>query len=152
MNLKFKEFTIEHIREVNKWHYYGIYSFYDMPSEDGLKEFLATDSEVRYFACFNGEDMIGFYCHWLEDGQMAIGLGIKPELTGQGLGKEFTRACIEFGIKRLNYKGNNVKLMVASFNERAIKIYKKLGFKETERNVLETSDGYTEFIIMAKKL
>jgi len=96
--------------------------------------------------------MIGFYCHWLEDGQMAIGLGLKPELTGQGLGKEFTRACIEFGIQRLNYKGNNVKLMVASFNERAIKIYKKLGFKETERNVLEISDGYTEFIIMDKKL
>lgn len=42
--------------------------------------------------------------------------------------------------------------MVASFNERAIKIYKKLGFKETERNVLETSDGYMEFIIMDKKL
>ncbi|WP_346962565.1 GNAT family N-acetyltransferase [Clostridium sp.] len=107
---------------------------------------------MKYFACFNGEDMIGFYCHWLEDGQMAIGLGLKPELTGQGLGKEFARACIEFGIQRLNYKGNNVKLMVASFNERAIKIYIKLGFKEIERNVLETSDGYTEFIIMDKKL
>jgi len=107
---------------------------------------------VKYFACFNGEDMIGFYCHWLEDGQMAIGLGLKPELTGQGLGKEFARACIEFGIQRLNYKGNNVKLMVASFNERAIKIYIKLGFKEIEKNVLETSDGYTEFIIMDKKL
>ncbi|WP_346938396.1 GNAT family N-acetyltransferase [uncultured Clostridium sp.] len=59
---------------------------------------------------------------------------------------------MDFGIQRLNYKGNNVKLMVASFNERAIKVYKKLGFNETERNVLETSDGYKEFIIMAKEL
>ena len=42
--------------------------------------------------------------------------------------------------------------MVASFIERAIKVYKKLGFKETERNALETSDGYKEFIIMAKEL
>jgi len=54
-----------------------------MPSEEGLKEFLAPDSEVKYFACFDGEDMIGFYCDWFEDWQMATGLGLKSELTGQ---------------------------------------------------------------------
>lgn len=83
---------------------------------------------------------------------MSIGLGLKPELTGQGLGKEFARMSIDFGIQRLNYKGNTVKLMVASFNERAIKVYKKLGFEETGRSVLETSYGEKEFITMAKKL
>ncbi len=152
MNLEFKEFTIEYVREVNKWHYDGIYSFYDKPSEEGLKTFLTPDSKVKYFACFDGEDMIGSYCHWLEDGEMSIGLGLKPELTGQGLGKEFARMSIDFGIQRLNYKGNTVKLMVASFNERAIKVYKKLGFEETGRSVLETSYGEKEFITMAKKL
>ncbi len=31
--------------------------------------------------------MIGFYCSWLENGKMAIGLRLKLELTGQDLTK-----------------------------------------------------------------
>jgi ribosomal-protein-alanine N-acetyltransferase len=148
MNLEFKEFTLQYIHEVVSWHYDGIYSFYDFPSEEGLKTFLKPDSKVKYFACLDEGEMIGFYCYWFEDEDLGIGLGLRPDLTGKGLGKDFVTAGLDFGIKRLNYKGKNVKLMVVSFNERAIKLYKRLGFEETGRKVYNTTFGEKEFVTM----
>lgn len=152
MNLEFREFTMEHIHEVNRWHYDGIYSFYDMTSEEDLKSFLEPDSEVKYFSCFDGEEMIGFYCNWFENGELAIGLGLKPELTGKGFGKDFVTAGINFSIQRQNYEKDTVKLMVVSFNDRAIEVYRKLGFEETGRKMFGTNCGEKEFITMVKKI
>ncbi len=57
---------------------------------------------------------------------MDIGLGMKPELTGKGLGKVFFQAGIVFAIKA--FRPKTFRLSVATFNTRAITLYKKNRF------------------------
>jgi [ribosomal protein S18]-alanine N-acetyltransferase len=49
------------------------------------------------------------------------GLGLRPDLTGQGLGLEFFRAGLAFARER--YEPQCVYLHVAEFNERARPVY-----------------------------
>lgn len=57
-----------------------------------------------------------------------IAFGLKPELCGQGLGEEFVKAVIAF-VKEM-FEDDGVRLTVDIKNERACKLYEKLGFKE----------------------
>ena len=50
---------------------------------------------------------------------------------GEGYGTEAIKLILEYGFKYLNLK--NVKLNLMEFNERALKCYKKCGFKEYGR-------------------
>lgn len=59
---------------------------------------------------------------------MDIGLGMKPELTGKGLGKMFLQAGIAFAVKEC--KPKTFRLSVATFNTRAITLYKNIGFQQ----------------------
>ena len=61
-----------------------------------------------------------------------IGLFIGPkEEKGKGYGPEAIKLLLDYGFNALNLQ--NIELGVYSFNERAIKAYKKLGFKEYGR-------------------
>jgi [ribosomal protein S18]-alanine N-acetyltransferase len=53
------------------------------------------------------------------------GLGLRPDLTGQGLGLEFFRAGVAFARER--YQPQRVYLHVAEFNERARRVYERAG-------------------------
>ncbi|WP_461614736.1 hypothetical protein [Clostridium sp. Marseille-QA1073] len=46
------------------------------------------------------------------------------------MGSEYVSECVDFAVNHHNYKGNYVKLGVTEFNKRAIKSYKKAGFKQ----------------------
>ncbi|MED4585234.1 GNAT family protein [Brevibacillus choshinensis] len=57
-----------------------------------------------------------------------IGLGMKPELTGQGFGQAFLKWGIDFALQ--HYSPSQLRLSVAAFNQRAIRQYSKVGFRE----------------------
>ncbi|PFU36485.1 GNAT family N-acetyltransferase, partial [Bacillus cereus] len=65
---------------------------------------------------YGGEDVID------------IGLGMKPDLTGKGMGEMFFQAGIAFAAKEFNSK--MFRLSVATFNTRAITLYKNIGFQQ----------------------
>lgn len=61
-----------------------------------------------------------------------IGIFIGDENNrSNGYGTEAVRLMLDYGFNYLNL--NNIMLIVKSFNERAIKCYKKVGFKEFGR-------------------
>lgn len=61
-----------------------------------------------------------------------VGLFIGEEdMRNKGLGTEALSLLVKYGFEYLNL--NNIMLRVYSFNERAIKCYKKTGFKEFGR-------------------
>lgn len=78
------------------WHYDGPYSFYDMEQDpEDLAEFLEPANwPGRYFAVYDEEERLtGFFCFTRDEtGCVHIGLGMRPDLTGRGLGLAFVEA------------------------------------------------------------
>ena len=61
---------------------------------------------------------------------LGIFIGDKDYLS-KGYGTESIRLLLDYGFNYMNL--HNIKLHLMSFNERALKCYKKCGFKETGR-------------------
>ncbi|WP_336618992.1 GNAT family N-acetyltransferase [Jeotgalibacillus sp. ET6] len=134
------------------WHYNGEYSFYDMEADqEDLEGFI--DPETRgssVYSVMNHHELIGFFSFTQTDAETYdIGLGLRPNLTGQGLGLTFLRSGISFGKRSFNPK--RLTLSVAAFNQRALKLYKKVGFKEIDIFLQDTNGNTFEFIKMAYK-
>ena len=69
---------------------------------------------------------------------------IKPELTGHGLGADFAREVFHNGSRQ--YGPGLMRVTIAAFNQRAIRVWEKNGFRQTQR-FQRVNDGM-EFIVM----
>jgi ribosomal-protein-alanine N-acetyltransferase len=149
---RFEPMNESYARAIANWHYEGIYAFYDMDQDvEDLEELLAPSSwPDKYYAVVDGDELIGFFCFEKEDDVVEIGLGLKPDLTGKGLGQAFVEAGLEFA--RQKYKPAEIRLIVALFNQRAIRLYEKMGFKPDGVFMNETNNAQYEFLRMKKKI
>jgi [ribosomal protein S18]-alanine N-acetyltransferase len=134
--------------QVAGWRYPGDYAFYDADSvPDGLAELLdPTRRGEEYFAA-RGHDgsLEGFVqLEAVEDG-LEIGLGLRPDLTGRGLGLALTAAAIELAE---DHGAERIVLVVAAFNARAIRVYERAGFAETGRHMRHIGGRDWEFVDM----
>jgi [ribosomal protein S18]-alanine N-acetyltransferase len=75
-----------------------------------------------------------------------LGLGLRPDLCGSGLGEGFTRLGINL-VRRV-HGPVRVTLAVAAFNVRAITVYERCGFVTTGRHMRHTSGNDWEFVDM----
>jgi ribosomal-protein-alanine N-acetyltransferase len=73
-------------------------------------------------------------------------LGIKPNLCGRGSGLDFLNHGLGFARNELSAKG--VRLTVAAFNERAIKVYKNAGFQKVNSFERISGNEKIEFWVM----
>jgi [ribosomal protein S18]-alanine N-acetyltransferase len=150
MTYQFEVMTQEQAEDISyNWHYEGEYSFYDMEAdEEDLQEFV--DPKLRgdsKFAVMNNSDLIGFFsvtkvANLIYD----IGLGMRPDLTNKGKGLEFISAGLDFIKKK--YNPSKITLSVATFNQRAIKVYRRLGFKDVHTFMQDTNGSTFEFLKM----
>ena len=130
--------------DIVTWRYPAPYDLYDMPEAD--PRFLAS-SASGYFALAEGDELIGFRSFGA-DGQVPgggydssaldTGGGLRPDLTGQGLGREAISTGLEFG--RREYAPQAFRVTVASFNERALRVVRSLGFRAVG-SFLAAADG-----------
>jgi RimJ/RimL family protein N-acetyltransferase len=128
-------------RAMESWRYEPPYDFYDGDVEPVL------NPERFYEALDEDDSLVGFYYFEEKGDALEIGLGLRPELTGRGLGLEFFRAGVEFGRER--YRATRIILAVAAFNERAVKVYERGGFHITGRHMRHFERwGAVEFIDM----
>ena len=134
--------TAGDLAEVATWVYGPPYEFYDRDTDGHV------ENPERFFTARDelGE-LVGFY-YFEEQGEwLEYGLGLRPDLTGQGLGFEFTEAGREFG--RARFRPDRVKLNVAAFNERARIVYERAGFHVVGSHVRHFERwGDVEFIEM----
>lgn len=134
-------------QDISNWkspNEYHIYSF--EPSEELNQELLGGD----YVACVNEqEQLVGYFCY----GQSAqiptvenfiysadrldIGLGLRPDLCGKGLGRKFLRCGIAYA--SAHYHASSLRLSVAAFNRRAISVYEACGFQTVGSVTLKTN-------------
>ncbi|WP_410502943.1 GNAT family N-acetyltransferase [Exiguobacterium acetylicum] len=149
MNYTFSPLTQRQAEQIAyEWHYDGPFAFYDMPNdEEDLAEFLNPEERTdHYFAVLNKEELIGYYVFEPNADVVDVGLGMRPDLTGQGNGTAFLEAGLAFVIDR--YAPKQIELAVATFNERAIRLYTKSGFEPVERFQQATNGGSYEFMKM----
>lgn len=131
--------TPEFAREITTWTYDPPYDRYDM-SVDNLQGLLNRD--YRYHVVFNGDQTLLGFCCFGEDARVPggtysiiepdildVGVGIHPEFTDQGLGKEFVGYILKFAFQA--FHPESFRVTVAAFNLRSIKTFKSLGFIET---------------------
>jgi ribosomal-protein-alanine N-acetyltransferase len=117
--------------------------------EPASDEFFEERATWRYEPPYDFYD-VGFI--YLEDREEGVfyGLGLRPELTGRGLGLEFVRFGLQFAHER--FPGRRVILDVAEFNVRARKVYEKAGFDVVGRPHLKSGCGNMMFVDMAERL
>jgi ribosomal-protein-alanine N-acetyltransferase len=134
-------------RAIAEWRYPGPYAFYDADADAGdLAELLDPGRWGREYFAADGEDgvLAGFFVVKPRGDAKEIGLGLRPDLTGRGLGGAFLEAGLAFAAP-----GPYV-LHVAAFNLRAIRVYERAGFAEAERYEHFTNGGRHPFIRMER--
>jgi [ribosomal protein S18]-alanine N-acetyltransferase len=117
------------------WRYPTPYDFYDGDADPVL------NPERFYEARDDAGELVGFYYFEPNPPDLDYGLGLRPDLTGQGLGLEFFRAGLAFARER--YQPQRVYLHVAAFNERARRVYERAGFSVVSSHV-RTFDRFGE--------
>jgi RimJ/RimL family protein N-acetyltransferase len=126
------------------WRYPPPYDFYDGDADPVL-------NPERYFEARDETDeLIGFYYFEPKPPDLDYGLGLRPDLTGRGLGLEFFLSGLAFGRER--FRPRQVFLHVAEFNERARRVYERAGFRVVSSHVRTFERfGDVGFLTMAER-
>jgi RimJ/RimL family protein N-acetyltransferase len=143
MEIRIKEASEKTHRLLATWRYPPPFDFYDGDVEPVL-------NPERFFEARDEQgDLIGFYYFEPKPPDLDYGLGLRPDLTGQGPGREFFHAGLAFARER--YEPRQVFLHVASFNERARRVYERAGFRVVSSHVRTFERfGEVEFVTMAE--
>ena len=135
-----------------EWHYNDMYSFYDMENDpEDLEEIITPRLRAnKYYQILDDKDeLVGYFClERLSEEKVEVGLGLRPDLTGRGLGLSFVKEIEAFIQNNFDYQ--SIILSVASFNKRAIKVYQRAGFKIDGSKLQKSNDGVYEFINLSK--
>lgn len=137
------------------WKYEQPYDFYNNEQSDEALEELMDG--LYYAIADKNKEVIGFFCIG-ESAQVPrgthfgvykadlidMGVGMHPNLVGKGNGFEFCTGIMKFIEEK--YPSKSLRLTVAMFNQRAIHLYKKLGFVKED----EFSNDVTEFMTMVR--
>jgi ribosomal-protein-alanine N-acetyltransferase len=139
MRFSFGPLGLADAEAIASWRYPSPYDFYDLGPEDDPA--LLALSAARFFAARDEAGaLVGYACfgeaaqvpggvaggHYRDD-LLDVGLGLRPDLTGRGIGGELVRAILALG--RARYRPTGFRLTVAAFNLRAIKVYERAGFQ-----------------------
>ncbi len=151
-------FTINKLQQKNAliiaddWKYDDPYSFYDMTADlDDYNEIVneTLRNVCNYFEVIANDELKGFFSITLTNNDIEIGLGLRPDCCGKGIGRGFVDCIINYIDVHYNY--NALILSVASFNKRAIKVYEACGFVQQETFIQETNGGMYDFIKMIRR-
>ena len=123
---------------VSGWRYQGRYSIYDGEPQ-GVERLL--DPTNRYHAVSDDEqgELIGYCCFGpdarvpgfaYDDDALDIGAGLRPDLTGRGLGRRFAETTLAFAA--VEFSPTRYRATVACFNQRALTMARRFGFHVQE--------------------
>lgn len=158
--LDFSPMDVGSAREIIKWRYpspYEIYNPTPMQEQNWFRTFInersdyhritdARSGEMTAYCCFGYEAQVpgGDYSFDALD----TGFAMKPELTGIGLGAGYAEAVIRFG--RSRYGPTHIRVTVASFNKRALRMWDKLDFFKVE--IFTSTHNGIDFVVLLKKV
>lgn len=147
---------------IGAWRYPAPYAVYDGHADpETLAELL--DPANPYYAVLAGpdRDLWGYFCFgpparvggdrfaalYTPDA-LDVGLGLRPDLTGRGLGLDFLQTGLAFARER--FAPARFRLTVAAFNRRALAVYERAGFRATRTFTVEDGAVHREFVVMLR--
>jgi ribosomal-protein-alanine N-acetyltransferase len=143
--------TDEHAQAMLAWAYEPPYDFYDFAADpDDARELLDPAFRERYFEVLDAGELVGFWYLRPRGDEVEVALGLRPDLTGRGLGAAFVEAELDYARQR--WAPRAFRLYVAAWNERAIRLYARLGFREVTRAPRRFERfGEVEFVEMERE-
>lgn len=137
--------TAAHAAQIGAWRYEPPYDCYDMTgvdpafiasTESGFFALVADDDELIGFRSFGADGQVpgGQY----DAAALDTGGGLRPDLTGKGLGRLAISTGLEFGRQR--FAPAAFRVTVATFNIRALRVVESLGFSAVA-DFQATTDG-----------
>lgn len=126
-------------QEIITWVYDPPYELYDH-SRESLPGLL--NPEYHYHAVIGNDGALVGYCCFGLDAQVPggdyqegepevfdIGVGMRPDLTGQGFGRRFVSRIEEYAIEKFSPK--RLRVTIAGFNQRSLKVFRSCGYQDT---------------------
>jgi ribosomal-protein-alanine N-acetyltransferase len=142
MSLTFRPLDEKSAQTILQWKYdvpYDIYNLASSDPENTLRYLLYPQN--AFYGIYGQQGQLEAYCSFGPDGQVPggnystpaldIGLGIRPDLTGQGHGAEYVNAVINFAYS--TYKPERFRVTIAAFNSRALRVWEKAGFQVVQK-------------------
>jgi RimJ/RimL family protein N-acetyltransferase len=155
---KFEPMTEAWARAALTWRYEPPYDFYnhDPAQLDKLIHLSFLNPAYHYFSVFDEQDSLVAYRCFGEDARVPggdyaaealdMGGGLRPDLTGHGLGPRIMRAAIDFA--RAEFSPRAFRVTVAEFNLRAQRACEKVGYVVVQ-HFIATHNG-VPFVIMIR--
>lgn len=130
MTMRVRDLTPADLDDIAGWRYDDRWAVYD---SDG-----PLDPELGYWAVVEGsrenERLVGFGCLGEDarvpglpeaDGVLDVGVGMRPDLVGQGRGPEFAATVLDFAHAR---GATRLRAVVQDWNIRSLRLVERLGF------------------------
>lgn len=142
-------------REATGWRYPPPYDLYNLDEDPATLVAIFTDPDYGYFQIRQGDELVGFCCFG-DEGRVRggdyrapaldVGIAIRPDLTGRGLGRGYFGAVLAFA--EAQFQPPALRLTVAAFNARARRLYSNLGFRSIQR--FSSPASGREYIVMLR--
>lgn len=156
-NYSLSALTEQNAREICSWRYPGEYSVYNFSDwetvmENGWDLSIKEKREAEYVAVLQ-TDELNLKAVLIAYGRIStihnttyIGIGLKPECCGLGLGAGIMNLLLATAKEKM--PNQIIAVEVREFNKRALACYKKIGFSEKDRYRKKTLMGEDAFIYL----
>jgi RimJ/RimL family protein N-acetyltransferase len=132
--VKLVPLTDAHATAISGWQYEFPYEWYDTSNDPRKVELFAHPQRRESLRAVVDEDgeLLGFFNFVREGDEVRVGLGMRPDMTGRGLAQPFILAGLNYA--SLEWRPKRFRLWVARWNERALRAYRRAGFREVHQN------------------
>ena len=142
MSYSFSKMNEIDARAILGWRYEPPYDIYNLPTDEveSVVQYM-MDPQNAYSSITDEQGELVTYCCFGREGQVPggdysrealdIGMGVRPELTGRGLGQEFVNSVLYFA--GTTFSPCAYRVTVAEFNKRAIRVWEKAEFQRVDR-------------------
>jgi ribosomal-protein-alanine N-acetyltransferase len=163
MQFTFTPVNAEDAHAILAWQYEGPYAVYNIGAdadEANVEDEMLDRRSPHYAVRDENGELVGFFGFgsssevwdnpephlYSEERTVTVGLGMRPDMTGKGLGLAFFKAGLAFAQQA--FQPSAFRLYVLPFNERAIRVYERAGFRRSGTFMQHNEHGDREFIEM----
>jgi [ribosomal protein S18]-alanine N-acetyltransferase len=143
--------TQGYAEQIVGWEYpppFERYSLVDAPASDftnpanGFVALVDTSGQLVAYRSFGPDGRVpgGTY----DDAALDTGGGLRPDLTGRGLGRSAIQIGLDYGWD--TFGSTTLRVTVWAQNERALRVVRSLGFEDVD-HFLATSSG-DDYVIL----